>query len=579
MGSVLVDQDDAVLHLDNNIGFQHFPHDLVVGHREVINILNRVFDRRLRIRCFFFLYRGGYGPGRRRCICGHRRREQGLLHRGSFCRTLRPVDRRVRCVPRALSIVGLFPICRDLRRAWFCHKGRLCGLLPCRHGCRLIGSLRLHRGCGLRFHGLILRQPVGYICRSHRLRLLRRHTVFSVQRLQCRLIEQVENPPFLRELHFRFRRVHVDIHGPGTDLQVNHTGRIAARQQRVSVSLFQRRLQKIRADKASVDKEKLRATVPSACCRRGNEPLQAKPLVRAADRQQCGADLPAQQRVAYGVQISVAGGEEFFLSVPQEAHRDLRSPQRAAQTRLDTGRSLASVGFQEFQPGRGVVEQIPDADAGAGRAAGGLHLVNVAGCQGHICSLRILRSAGIQLDMRHGGDRRQCLSAKAHRLDGFQAVFVVQFGGCVPQKGNPRVLRSHAAAVVGNADHGRAAVADLHRHMLRSGIKGILHQFFDDRCRALDHLAGCDQVGDMRRQQVNLRHGILSFTNLLLNQTVSELKYYNSFSRKGLWFFLLRFSSSYSPLRSCGNAPVSVYGKSPDSCLLFSLFRDKIENL
>ena len=67
MGSVLVDQDDAVLHLDNNIGFQCFPHDLVVGHREVINILNRVFDRSLRIHCFFFLYRGGYGPGRR-CI-------------------------------------------------------------------------------------------------------------------------------------------------------------------------------------------------------------------------------------------------------------------------------------------------------------------------------------------------------------------------------------------------------------------------------------------------------------------------------------------------------------------------------
>ena len=109
--------------------------------------------------------------------------------------------------------------------------------------------------------------------------------------------------------------------------------------------------------------------------------------------------------------------------------------------------------------------------------------------------------------MRHGGDRRQSLSAKAHRLDGLEAVLVMELGGCVPQKGDPRVLRRHAAAVVGDADHGRAAVADLHRHVLRSGVKGILHQLLDDRRGALDHLAGRDQVGDMRRQEVNLRHG------------------------------------------------------------------------
>ena len=54
MGGVLVDQDDAVLHFDDDIGFQRLPHDLVVRHRELINILNRVFDRRPRSRRLFF---------------------------------------------------------------------------------------------------------------------------------------------------------------------------------------------------------------------------------------------------------------------------------------------------------------------------------------------------------------------------------------------------------------------------------------------------------------------------------------------------------------------------------------------
>ena len=108
--------------------------------------------------------------------------------------------------------------------------------------------------------------------------------------------------------------------------------------------------------------------------------------------------------------------------------------------------------------------------------------------------------------MRHGGDRRQRFAAEAHCLDGFEPVLVPELGGRVPQKGDPGILRRHAAAIVGDADHGRAAIPDLDRDVLRAGVKGVLHQLLDHRSRALHDLAGRNQVGDMRREQIDMRH-------------------------------------------------------------------------
>ena len=45
MRGVFVYEQEAVLQFDNDIGFQGLAQDLVVGNREVINILNSFFDR------------------------------------------------------------------------------------------------------------------------------------------------------------------------------------------------------------------------------------------------------------------------------------------------------------------------------------------------------------------------------------------------------------------------------------------------------------------------------------------------------------------------------------------------------
>ena len=53
----------------------------------------------------------------------------------------------------------------------------------------------------------------------------------------------------------------------------------------------------------------------------------------------------------------------------------------------------------------------------------------------------------------------------------------------------PSVVGSHAAAVVGDRDEGRAPVPDLDAHAGGPGVEGIFHQLFHHRGGALHHLA------------------------------------------------------------------------------------------
>ena len=78
------------------------------------------------------------------------------------------------------------------------------------------------------------------------------------------------------------------------------------------------------------------------------------------------------------------------------------------------------------------------------------------------------------------------------------------------QEGHARVLGRHAAAVVGDADIGRAAPADLHGHVFGPGVEGVLHQLLDHGGRALHHLARGDQIRHMRGEYVNDWHKITS---------------------------------------------------------------------
>ena len=81
------------------------------------------------------------------------------------------------------------------------------------------------------------------------------------------------------------------------------------------------------------------------------------------------------------------------------------------------------------------------------------------------------------------------------------------------QKGDAGVLGGHAAAVVSHADIGGPAAAQLHGDVLGPGVKGVLHQLFDDGGGALHHLAGGDHVRHVGGEDIDNCHKNTSFVN------------------------------------------------------------------
>ena len=73
------------------------------------------------------------------------------------------------------------------------------------------------------------------------------------------------------------------------------------------------------------------------------------------------------------------------------------------------------------------------------------------------------------------------------------------------------VVPQNAGAVVGDPHVGDTAVLDLHRQRSGTGVDGVLHQFLDDRRRPFDDFAGGNEVRDVFRQDIDLRHGAPPF--------------------------------------------------------------------
>ena len=107
--------------------------------------------------------------------------------------------------------------------------------------------------------------------------------------------------------------------------------------------------------------------------------------------------------------------------------------------------------------------------------------------------------AGKDIHTADGGDGGQRLAPEAQRADGCQIGGGTELAGGMAQKGGRQLLRRNAAAVVGDADVGQAAVLDLRHDGGGSRVDGVLQQFFDDAGGTLHHLAGGDKIRHMGR--------------------------------------------------------------------------------
>ena len=100
-------------------------------------------------------------------------------------------------------------------------------------------------------------------------------------------------------------------------------------------------------------------------------------------------------------------------------------------------------------------------------------------------------------------DRRKRLAAEAKGLDREQVLRFVQFTRRMPAKTGSSVFRRHSFAIVGDANPFPAAFLHVNRDLSGAGIEGVLHQFFDDRCRALDDFTRSNAIGDVVGERSN----------------------------------------------------------------------------
>ena len=109
------------------------------------------------------------------------------------------------------------------------------------------------------------------------------------------------------------------------------------------------------------------------------------------------------------------------------------------------------------------------------------------------------------LDLARRRDAGQRLAAEAERRHAPEVVLAGHLARGVALEGEAQLGGVDAAAVVGDADEGEAALADLDGDVRGAGVERVLDQLFDDGGGTLDDLAGGDLRRFVRRQHAD-RH-------------------------------------------------------------------------
>ena len=145
-----------------------------------------------------------------------------------------------------------------------------------------------------------------------------------------------------------------------------------ALQQLVLIGLLQRRRQQLGLNEAAVYEEHLLAPAAVAAERLGDKALHTHVAAAAGNGQQGQGEITSHGGIDGGQQLSVTGGMEHLLPVPQQLKGDVRVAEGQMLHYARHGRALGAVLLHELHTGRGVVKKVTDADGGALRTAGRL---------------------------------------------------------------------------------------------------------------------------------------------------------------------------------------------------------------
>ena len=516
MGGVLVDKQDGVPLFHDDVGVQHLPGDAPGGCLSLRLRLHRGGDlgrgpllqgrSRARVWCGRLRRRGGGalrpGPGqevevlrRHPVVAGHPalgftgagggRSLPGLPLPGGghFSRDRSPGAGRLRRGGLGCAL----PLLGREERGGGGHPGQA-GHLPTAVGHVVEGQLPGGQPGLVGGHGVV---GPG---------LLQRHggaDMVPLQGGEDRVVHRAEHPPLAAELHLRLGRVHIHVHRAEPGGQMEDTAGKFAHHLLVLVGLLQGGHHQPGLHLPPIDEEELPVPAGPAAGGLGDEAGHGHALVRAVHLGEAQGQIPAQHRVDGGAQLSVPGGGQLLLSVPEEFHCHLRVGQGHPLDHAEYGGPLGGVLFHELQPGGGVVEQVPHHHGGAQGAARLLHRPGHAPLQGQGGPQRGILGAAHHVDAGDGGNGGQCLPPEPQGADGLQVILRAQLAGGVAEEGGLHLGGRDAAAVIGDPEKSEAAVGDLHGHRSRPRVDGVFHQLLGHAGRPLHHLAGGDQVGNV----------------------------------------------------------------------------------
>jgi len=157
---------------------------------------------------------------------------------------------------------------------------------------------------------------------------------------------------------------------------------------------------------------------------------------------------------------------------------------------------------QEFETSRRVVEETRDAHGRAATTRDVCHVQDRAARRANQRPCPVVR-CGLELELRHGTNRRQRLATKAEASYADEVVRGANLRRRVSFERHDGILARHTAAVVADSNTLTTAVFDREIDRGRAGVERVLDQFLDDGRWAFDDLARGDLVGDRAGQNGN----------------------------------------------------------------------------
>ncbi len=286
--------------------------------------------------------------------------------------------------------------------------------------------------------------------------------------------------------------IHVDI--LGVDIEIEEIRYLVALRHQPLVGRHHRLVEIGVTHVASVDEEILVSTLFLGRLGLAHKAVDAADRGLKLNRQQVLVDALAENidnALAQAATLEIV----HLRPVARERERQLGIDQHDALEGTDDVVEFGAVGFEKLATGGNVEKQVLDQEVGTYGACTRLLTGKAGAGNGEMGAKLLGGQACFKLHLRHGGYRCQGLAAETHCPKIEQIVGKPDLGCGMTFERQSGIGLGHALAVVDDL-YGRAAGVD-HQHVDAggTGIDGVLYQLLDDRCRALDNLAGRNLIG------------------------------------------------------------------------------------